>query len=139
MRTNKTISMSPKFLSIVLLAASLTESFAGNSLRVHAQAGENYLLQKTYKDATCVNLLSGSTTRADLCFRTNSGKYLKVLSVAANATSTYYSDAACTTVTSTTTTPLLGSCSLISSGVYGMSSFTTAPTFQSQEAGVSIR
>ena len=131
--------MSPNFLSIVLLAASLTESFAEKSLRVHVQAGENYLLQKTYKDATCLNLLSGSTTQANLCFRTNSGKYLKVIPVAANATSTLYSDAACTTATSTTTTPLLSSCSFISSGVYGMSSFSTAPTFQSQEIGVSIR
>lgn len=135
--------MTLSILTIALLAASLTDGVAADSLRVHSeitpQAATNYLLRKTYTDAACSNLMSGDTTQADLCLRTNAGKFVKVTSVASNATTTFYTDSTCATVVSTSTTFLLGSCTLTSPGYYGMTSFSTAPTFPSQVKGVSIR
>ena len=136
-------SMMQCLLTITILSASLTHSVAVASLRAHAeitpQVSANYLLQKTYSDAACLQLLTGSTSQADLCLRTDSGKYLKITSVASNATTTFYTESTCTTVNNIVTEPLLGSCTLVKSGYYGMSSFSIAPTFPSQEEGVTIR
>ena len=130
-------------LTIAIVAATLTHGVAVASLRARAeitpQAAANYLVQTTYTDAACLHLSTGSTTQADLCLRTNAGKFQKITSFANNATTTSYAESTCMTVTSIVTESLLVSCTLRQSGYYGMSSFSTAPTFPSQEQGITIR
>ena len=129
--------------TIFILAATLTHGVAVSFLRAHneitPQASENYLLKKTYTDAACLHVASVSTTQADLCLRNNLGKYVKITSVASNATTTSYTDSSCTTVEKTVTERLISSCTLGQSGLYSMSSFSVAPAFASLHQGVTIR